>query len=176
MEDDEKIFRAWLKKVLTRDKIIKGKILADKLGIGAPTLTGYHSGRIINGERIFPAIPFEIRKSILGITKTSYDSMLEIGRSELNPQQENLKETVRQIIREEIKAPTEPIKLEPYNIINLFKDRETAIKINKALIDIERVDPYEYEELAKNIELRHIKILKKNAPVKEKGDRASGEA
>jgi hypothetical protein len=65
LESEMEIFRAWLRKVIKKDKNlvidgerVPGKILARRLQISEAALTGYHSGRKNQkGERTFPKIP-----------------------------------------------------------------------------------------------------------------------
>ena len=78
MEDEQKIFRAWLYKIVKKDKTITGRKLAKKIGVKEPTLTAYHSGRKDEtGEKKFPVIPIDKRNAILSVTKTSDKEMME---------------------------------------------------------------------------------------------------
>jgi hypothetical protein len=55
MEDEDKIIRAWLFKLVKKDKTFTGRYLAQALGVKEPTISAYHSGRIHpdTGERYF---------------------------------------------------------------------------------------------------------------------------
>jgi len=120
MENEQEIFRAWLFKIVKKDKTITGRELAAQIGVKEPTLTAYHSGRKDEaGEKKFPVIPFDKRKLILKITETAHEQMMKIGRAELHPDTIDLRKIVSDTVDIKIKAmkaeiqATEPLSKTP---------------------------------------------------------------
>jgi hypothetical protein len=149
MENDEKIFRAWLKKHVKIDRKITGKKLSERTGIKGPSITSYHSGRIIDGERVWPSIPFDKRVSILKATGVSYEDMMRIGKNELEsegvPDREGIKAYVRELLSETSKEGSSKkiisIDQKHAEIIKKFQNRDMALAINQELLDLESIDP-----------------------------------
>jgi len=181
MENEMEIFRAWLKKIVKTDKTIKGKVLAKSLGIPATRISYYHSGRIDNGTRTYPAIPFEIREKILEITNTPYKEMIETGREELiiqtnpgnlNKQLEGLldakfgeyiesKGMLPATQSNDLKEHTHKKNKEHHDLIDEFEDPETALSINQKIRAIEKLDPASFKEIDEDLDLRLTRALKK---------------
>ena len=163
MENETEIFRKWLHKFIGVDKKMKAKELAGKIGIPAPRITQYHLGRVDNGVRTFPHIPFEIRQAILEATDTDYEIMMEIGRRELQPPQDE----IRKIVKEEIAKQVPPRPPPPENVVNYqslrnaehhqkineFQDQETALQINNILVKIESLAPEVLKKIAKTLQI-----------------------
>lgn len=152
MENEVEIFRAWLKKYIKQDKKMKGAELASKVGLRPPQISHYHSGRVDNGVRSFPHIPFEMRQSILEATGTSYDQMLEAGRKELSAQSappEDWEDTIKSTVRAELEA-----NLPSFSIQAQSKEPENDIQRYKSLKNAkhhEIVDKFRHSNLAEKI-------------------------
>ena len=171
MEDEIKIFRAWLRKIVKEDKTIKGNVLAKRIEIPATRISYYHSGRVDNGVRTYPMIPFEIREKILDITNTPSEEMMRIGREELRPKATPLSgediikliegEVTKQI-KEPIKNPGEkekpnnsvlniendhPALKEQYRLLRQFPDHEKALELHSLAVDLTKIEPGEIDKV-----------------------------
>lgn len=142
------LFRAWLRKYVKEDRKITGKKLASKLGIkNSVRISHYHSGRVDNGVRTFPNIPFEIRKKIVEITGVPYEEALEKGRQILNPQpKEDIENRLSKLEAalpslSNSNKPVDMITELHRNLIDKFKNKKLALELNQLLIEIEKIDP-----------------------------------
>jgi hypothetical protein len=153
------IFRAWLRKYIKEDKRMKGKVLAALVGVSAQQMSYYHSGRVDNGVRSFPNIPYKIRTKILETTDTSREEMLELGGQELLSvkQGPDLFKAVDKLHKdmEEIKDRVEQHEAEKANKIENFEDRKNAKHHNI-------IDEFNDQELATEINTILVKIEKKS--------------
>jgi len=180
MENEMEIFRAWLKKAVKDDKIIKGNVLAKRLDIPATRISYYHSGRVDNGTRTYPAIPFEIREKILKITNTPYDEMMQIGRETLQPKATVTQLTGEEIIKliqgEVIKQTRQPgtstgedskpgnsiLNIENdhpalkkhYRLLRQFPNPEKALELNSLAVDLTKIEPGEIDKVINFIKER----------------------
>lgn len=71
MENDSKIFVAWLDKYVRKDKMMYGKKLAELIGVSPPTITGYCDGRTEPS--------FEKKQLIIEKTGVPYKKIMEEG-------------------------------------------------------------------------------------------------
>ena len=172
MEDEGKIFRAWLKKYLRDDGGMTGRALAEKIGISAQRFSQYHSGRVDNGLRTYPKIPDKIRQAILDATNTPYSEMFETGKAELIPAaadyaKNHLEELSAMIIENIRKAQTEPNiidyqnphKVNHHKKINEFINQEKALNMNSLAVYLEQLEPAELD--------RAIEYFKERIAVQE---------
>ncbi|RLB86483.1 MAG: hypothetical protein DRH26_17195 [Deltaproteobacteria bacterium] len=187
MEDELKVFRAWLYKYVKKDKKITGKKLASLIGVSGPTLTSYHSGRTDEGVTSFPNISFKKRKLILEATNTPHEEMMKTGRQESQPDPTTIQELVkRQAEMEaemmEVKAqlPTTPIdtparpqndierrktqKNQPHHdLVNEFEQPEKAFELNCILRKIEKIQKSKFKKIKKFL-LAELEELEEAAP------------
>lgn len=196
MENEEEVFRAWLYKFVKKDKIIKGNSLAKKIGVTNPTLSGYHSGRMIDGERKFPAIPFKVRQAILAATGVTHEEMMEIGRAELNTG-EKYKFDSEQIVSDVVKvlekrnliahtdlneenpcqvcSITDPVLKKHHDLLDQFPEeiKEKALEMNEKAVKLARLSPEALQDIIDYIELKTMKAekqqLKATTPEKATG-------
>lgn len=189
MENEQEIFRAWLYKIVKQDKIITGRELSAQVGIKEPTLSAYHSGRVIYGERKFPVVPFEIRKAILKITKTSYEDMLEAGRQELQPKVTPLTgEDIKNLIHGEVDKRFDAVTTAPQNdlekrktlknqphhdLVDKFRNPELAYELNEKIYEIEGLSAESLEELNDFLDTK-LKRLRKNKPQEDQKKTSNG--
>lgn len=142
MEDTVEIFVAGAKKIakikgFSQEKIAEGiKGIAGLKGCQG-TISSYFLGRTRPKLEVMHAI-----SDVLGV---SFEKVLEVGREELNkPINSSLtEEQVRQIIREEQQSNDRPndITTELHRkILDKFKQKELALRINKLLVEIEEID------------------------------------
>jgi hypothetical protein len=169
LQSETEIFRAWLRKVIKKDKNlmingkkIRAKQLAKLLKISEVSLTGYHSGRKnLNGERTFPKIPLRIQQEILLLTGTSREEMLKIGENELSPSPNSgrpISITDTRIDR----------RVSPKNIPKLaqlrrraleFDDQALGTELVRSLIEIEKIDDITVQEIIDVLQVK-LKYLK----------------
>jgi len=151
MEDESKLFVAWLIKLIKINKKITGKKLAEKVGVSQPTITGYMSGRTKPN--------FEIRKKILKATNTDYKEMIEIGRNELRPQvvkyaEQNIDKITAQVV-ERLRSQ------QPSNDLGIYKNKKNSGH-HKLVDDFEQPDlAYELNYLIREIEKKKKSKLKR---------------
>jgi len=189
MENEEEIFRAWLKKHVKYDRVITGTKLAKLIGVPGPTITAYHSGRMNdNGERKFTRIPYSVRKKISEVTNTPYEEILKAGRAELAPY------TTPDVLSEKVSDMEDALKkltaesknraindLEGHHIskhqklVLEFSQAELAFDINHKLVELERLAPTELEEINDiiDIKLRKFRRLPGKALGEEEDTRSA---
>lgn len=196
MENEIEIFRAWLQKYVNTDRCIKGVELAKKIGVSKATVSAYISGRIINDERKFTQIPFDVREKILKATGVTSEDMLAIGRKELQPTSQNYEvtpEKVDVIVAEALKKQLALLSendlakykkeknAEHHSVINQFQDHDKATKINHILVKLEKMDSDELDIALKHfterLEYKELKIKDaiKKVGQEENPKNASGE-
>ena len=188
MENEKKIFRLWLRKII-KDGVITGVQLAKELKVSSATVSAYHAGRIVSGVRQYTGTTFEIRKKIISITKTPYKEMLEIGRAELQPPQ-NIDQKIDARIDARLKereaknqAANEPQndidtkRLEKlkqhYSVVEGYQDQKTAISINQKLVEIEKLDPETFRDIDSELQTK-INNLKRRLPKSVPGEAPNG--
>jgi len=160
MENETKIFVAWLIKLIKKDKKIKGKALASLVGCDASTISGYIRGRTKPN--------FEIRQAILEATGTDYADMLAIGRRELQPAiQPDILKRLEKLEEKHIQPPNitdfqAAKNREHHEKINEFQNHEIALKINNTLVAIEKLDPEALEEIEKTLQIKFEALAKKH--------------
>jgi hypothetical protein len=181
MANETEIFRKWLHRVIRDKKLTvdgepaKAKDLAKALKINAATLTGYHLGRSLpGGERHFPDIPHDIQVEILEKTRTPREEMLRIGRIENAPKDPDIYERVEAL--EKQKSQTNytndnSVLSIHHQIIEQFQQKELALEINHAMLELERMNPDELKEIAKYVHFRksEAKKIQPPAPQKKRG-------
>lgn len=147
MEDETKIFVGWLVRLIKKDKKIKAKVLAHRIGCDASTISSYVRGRT--------KPDFETRHTILAATQTPYETMLEIGRRELQPvTQPDILKRLEKLEKKHSEPYTDNIKdfqslknQDHHHKINEFKNQNLALKLNHVLVEIEKLDPSALEEI-----------------------------
>jgi hypothetical protein len=178
MEDEQKIFRAWLYKIVKKDKTITGRKLAKKIGVKEPTLTAYHSGRKDEtGEKKFPVIPIDKRNAILSVTKTSDKEMMEAGRQEIVPPQ-NIDQKIEAKVDAKFKEYTaniqtatgqlktngdiidfkNPDQVRHHQLLNKFPNTKEALEMNELALEYVQKDPNAIKELIKYIKYQMSQI------------------
>jgi transcriptional regulator with XRE-family HTH domain len=180
MENEEKIFRAWLKRHVKIDKKITGKKLSELTGIKGPSITSYHSGRVIDGERIWPTISFEKRVAILQATGVSYEEMIRIGKKELESDPALSKEEIKAYFKEFVKEagwgetnpplPTDLATERHRQLLEKFKQKELALKINQLLVEIEEINMDTLEDAIPVLNLLKIQAEKEAAKKRDTGN------
>ncbi len=169
MENEMEIFRAWLQKYVQKDRRIKGVVLASKLGISKASVSSYITGRIINGERKFTQIPFEIREKIIEITGISHDRIMKEGREILSPNNRVINETITDSMGLEddnnLFKLNDPLEAEHLSVIRQFKNKDMACSINKKLVELEALDSTSFAEIIVEIKRKidEAKALKKRS-------------
>ena len=171
LQSETETFRAWLRKVIKKDKNlmingkkIRAKQLAKLLKISEAALTSYHSGRKnLHGERTFPEIPIRIQHEILRLTGTSREEMLKIGENELNP---SLKKG-RLISITDTRIDRQ---ISPENIQKLaqlrrraleFDDQALGTELVRSLIEIEKLDATTLKEVQDVLQVKLKYLMSK---------------
>lgn len=136
MEDERKIFVAWLKKFIKIDKIKTGKYLAEKVGCDPTTISSYIRNRT--------KPDLAMRTAILDASGVTYGEMLKIGRDELKKsgQSPNIDADSDNVLTFKTK-----IEQEHFKIIQTFDDPDTALQFNSFLSKLEKLDVRKYEEI-----------------------------
>jgi hypothetical protein len=185
LQSETETFRAWLRKVIKKDKNlmisekkVRAKQLAKLLKISEAALTSYHSGRKnLNGKRSFPKIPIRIQHEILRLTGTSREEMLKIGENELNPSLNSgrlISITDTQIDR----------RISPENIQKLaqlrrraleFDDQALGTELVRSLIEIEKMDATTLKEVQDvlQVKLKYLMSKKESESRHQKKSSAS---
>lgn len=125
--------------------------LAKKLKIAPPDLNSF-----LKGGRNFSENRKEKLAQILG---TTYIDMLILGRD---------------LVDAERSPPGQPIELFQRQIINRFRDKDTALRLNQKLITIEAADPERYRQVVDYIDLVHEHIKKKKEERGKKNSKTAG--
>jgi transcriptional regulator with XRE-family HTH domain len=171
MHSDKEIFSSWLKKVVKGEDVIKGKILAEKVGIAPSTISGWFHGKSKGPEK---PIAVEICK----ILNADYDKIITDGRHEVQPDISLIEKTVRKVLDEkeassQNKKPDnvidyhDPIKVMHYKKVNEFPDPVTALELNTLAVELAHIDPKAVKEVIEFIKFKIIgKTKERSAPAK----------
>jgi len=124
MEDETKIFVAWLKRYTKIDKAIKQTVLAEKIGTDQSTISSYITGRTSPN--------YKTRKLIIVATGVDYESIMKIGRRELGLPE--VSETIPP------PAPPEQTESEIINaMVGLCKNKVYAERILKNMLEFDKM-------------------------------------
>ncbi len=148
MEDEPKIFVAWLTRYIKIDKAIKQTDLASRIGKDQSTISSYITGRT--------APDFETRKLIVDAVKVDYETIMSVGRKELGISEEQFPQKI------EATNALVSINARHHTIIDQFQDSELATEINTDLLEIESIDKEELEEVRDIIRLKLHKLRRKH--------------
>jgi len=169
LQSETEIFRAWLRKVIKKDKNlmingkkVRAKQLAKLLKISEAALTGYHSGRKnLHGERTFPEIPLRIQQEILLLTGTSREEMLKIGENELSPplNRGSLISIKDNQIERRISPKYIPEVAHLRRRALEFDDQILGTELVRSLIEIEKIDVITVQEIIDVLQVK-LKYLK----------------
>lgn len=153
MEDERKIFMAFLKKYAKINKITQAD-LGKVIDRDQTTISNYYN------DRSAPSIEY-IQKWVerYGI---DYQEALEIGRKELLASHTHPQSSTSQISNGVVHFNSK-VDRDHYEIIQLFINKEKAVELNQALVEIERMSMGDFFEL-------YGKILKLAHELKEKGE------
>jgi len=138
MEDEIKIFARGVKYIIKtspKDKKMTQADLAKKIGKDQSTISGYINGRTRPGVKEIEAIT-----KALGMT---YEEIIEAGRIV----DSDFKDDIIKILREQLNISVLPQHREHHKIIEQFKDKPFATKINIALVELEDLDRDSLEEV-----------------------------
>lgn len=159
MENEEEIFRAWLKKYVKEDKKITGLEISKRLKVTPPTVTAWHSGRKnYKGEKYFPHIPFNAQEKIIEITGVNHDQIMIEGRKILSPNAESDIEQRLLEIEKRLESPACLITERHRKVIDGFIQKELALEINEELSALERLNPSQLKEILGIIRDRKFRI------------------
>lgn len=176
MENDEEIFRAWLRKYVKEDKKITGVEISKKLKVPPPTVTAWHSGRKnYKGVKYFPQIPFDVREKIVEITGVSSEIIMKEGREILFPKDKTT--TLEQPEacptcqknKDNIFQLNGPLEAEHLGIIRRFKNKYLACTLNELLVELEALDDGELACVVSNVK-KKIEALKATKKRTANGD------
>lgn len=156
MENEEEIFRAWLKKYVKEDKKITGRKISKKLNVTPPTVTAWHSGRKnYKGEKYFPHIPFEAREKIIKITGVSHNQIFKEGRDILSSRGQKTTGTHPcETCSGNIFKINNALEGKHLSIIRQFKNKELACVINEKLVELESLDQTALAEIIVEIKAK----------------------
>ncbi|MCP4021013.1 MAG: helix-turn-helix transcriptional regulator [Desulfobacteraceae bacterium] len=143
MENETKIFVAWLKKLVKLDKVVTARWVAGKVGVTPATISSYVT------DRTKPN--FKIRQAIIEAVGVDYEEVLRVGRQELlppRPESDVMEEAAKEAIQKALKdMPIIDLRNQKnalhHQIIDKFKDQDLATEINSILLNIERLDAEE---------------------------------
>ncbi len=155
MENEPKIFAAWLKKFIKDDKKITAKALAKKINCDPTTISSYIRGRTQPG--------YEVRKAILDITSVPHEKMMADGRAALvkpnDPAiEKRLSELEKRLNQGKETLRTDIATERHRKVIDKFKDKDLALKLNEILLEIEQMDNSALKEAETVLSLLKIKI------------------
>jgi len=174
MEDEVKIFVAWLDKFVRKDKKMYGNKLAKLVGVSPPTITGYCDGRTEPS--------FKIRKLILEATDTPYEKMMVVGRKELAKKEYTTlsEKAIRKIAAEEVKKQISPItvtndlenhetkkNIKHHKIVDQFQQPELALELNEILLKIEKKKMVRFKKIKKFL-LAELEELEEETPKEDR--------
>jgi hypothetical protein len=190
MKNEEKIFRAWLKRYLKDGGGLNRKQLAEKMDISASKLCYILTGRNReNGERYFQSFSFDLRQAALKATGVSYETAVRIGQEELLPVKENMPSGFWEVVRKEIQAslppppgensrspgPDPPVVLsEHQKKVEKFKDKGWGEYVNTILLEIEELDPEAKEEITDILEAKLKSARRRIRPTPGPQEKSSG--
>lgn len=161
MENETKIFVAWLIKYVKKDKRITGRKLAQKIECDPTTISSYVR------RRTKP--DYETRSRILNALGISHDEMMSIGRSELSASIPTPTMTATATNTPPETSQIADISQKHHGIIDQFEDKERATRINEMLVQIEKIDDDELEEIQDLIAAKLKKLLRKSGGLKKTG-------
>jgi len=157
MDNEPKIFAAWLRKFIKDDKKITAKALAKKINCDPTTISSYIRGRTQPG--------YDARKAILDVTKISREQMMAEGKAVLeiskhqDPEIEKRLLELEKRLNQNKEAQRTDITTERHrNVIEKFRDKELALKLNEILLEIEKMDSSALKEAETVLSLLKIKI------------------
>jgi len=165
MENEIKVFVAWLKKYVKDDKQMTAKAIALEIGVDPTTISGYIR------KRTKPS--FKIREKITKATGVDYKDIMSQGRQAIKNKNQPVETSDRDNF---VKFETD-LEREPFEVIKTFRYQEKAILANKLLSELEQLDIEEYFALIGKLEGR-VAMLRQNKesnqPLgEEKGSRSA---
>ena len=168
MISDKEIFSIWLKMKMKGEDAIAGNVLAPMIGVHPSTISGWFSGKSKG-----PGKP--LAKKICKIIGGDYDNIIKEYKDR---HQEHRTKTVapesdrRKVHRDKnIIDSDERRNAEHHRMVDRFKDQETALAINSALVDIESLDRDEFEEVLDIVKAKRKKLMKKIPGADNQGER-----
>lgn len=172
MEDTVKMFVAGAKKIARIKGLSQGKIAEGTKGVaGLKGRQGTISSYFIGRTRPKP----EVMQAIADFLEVSFEKVLEIGRQESKKTINSslTEEQVRQMIREEQRTKEEPsdITTELHRkVLDKFKQKELALRINKLLVEIEEIDMETLKDAIPVLNLLKIQAAQEAAKKREAGN------
>ncbi len=171
IENEIECFRAWLKDYVKDRKIVTGKDLASKLGTSPQRISHFHSGRIDDGVRTFPKISIKERRGIAKIVGIDYETAIENGKKILNKEAIPTSDIEERLAKIEATIPslsmqvnaTVDITTERHRqVIERFRQKELALKINEELAELEELDKDKLLSVLDYIQYQKKKIVEES--------------
>ena len=141
----------WIDKT-KRDGDAPQKLLSLKMGITEGTVSKY-----VNPKREKP-IPYEMQVAFANACGHSYLSFVQLGKNIVD---------AKSLLTPVIDLQSEATKKHQI-VIEGFEDKDRAIEINEALVEIENFDIDEYDEICDTIMAKRDKIRKKREMQEQK--------
>lgn len=162
MDNEPKIFAAWLKKFIKDDKKITAKALAKKINCDPTTISSYIRGRTQPG--------YNVRKAILEVTKISHEQMMKEGKEILakpthnEPEIEKRLSELEKRLSQKEECPRTDITTERHRqVIERFRQKELALKINEELAELEDLDKDKLLSVLDYIQYQKKKIVEESS-------------
>lgn len=167
MDNEPKIFAAWLKKFIKDDKKITARALAKKISCDPTTISSYIRGRTQAG--------YDVRTTILDITNVTKEEMIAEGKAALEATKQNKPEIEKRLseLEKRLSQGEESHKIDitterHRKVINNFKDKDMALKLNEMLLEIEKMDSSALKEAETILSLLKIKVEQETQNTKKR--------
>lgn len=162
MDNEPKIFAAWLKKFIKDDKKITAKALAKEINCDPTTISSYIRGRTQPG--------YDVRVAILEVTKISHEQMMTEGKAILarpkhdEPEIEKRLSELEKRLSQKEEYPRTDITTERHRqVIERFRQKELALKINEELAELEDLDKDKLLSVLDYIQYQKKKIVEESS-------------
>jgi len=185
MLSDKEIFANWLKKNVKLNGIVKGNVLAKKIGVDPSTISGWFGGTRSKGpEKTLSLKIIEVLNNECG-TDFNYDEIIKTGRYQSEKKDPELAgEDIKAIIDGRVNEKLAELTQKPDNILMFrseterehfkimqsFIDQETAKTFNEYLAELERLSVSEYELMLSTLKIKVKRLREKGQTDKSLGE------
>ncbi|MCF8126864.1 MAG: helix-turn-helix transcriptional regulator, partial [Desulfotignum sp.] len=125
MLTEKEIFTKWLKKKIKIEEATTGVVLAQKVGVHPSTISGWFSRKSKGPEK-------KIRLKICEFFQVNHDDIVGKKKKEKSAKQDP------KIVN---------IDRQHWKVVEQFQQKDTALQINQALVELEKVDPSSLESM-----------------------------
>jgi len=140
MKDDKQIFVEWLKYAIKIECKMKGKELAEKLGINPGTISGYITDKS-KGPR-----DIKDRIRICEVLGTDYQKIIDAGRQGVIYTKSETPPTTTHSLPKSVHE-LDPVTREHKELVKHFVSKHIALETNRKMIELDKSDPSRFADL-----------------------------